>query len=173
MTDILNDKNAGAGNGLVRDVAARSKVYAAVIRLQAAANQADALEGIREITGNLIGSEEVAIFKLDNEKAVCWLYWYVGIDPNQHAYLDLTREPALREVFSGKIVFASGHGAEKLLSINHPVNALVPIVAGGATTAVLVIFGLLPQKTGLDEVDREICEVLAHCAERAVWPHSK
>jgi hypothetical protein len=173
MTDILNDKTSGAGKHLVRDVAERSKIYAAIIRLQDAANQADALEAVREITGNLIGSEEAAIFKIDNEKAVCWLYWYVGIDPNKHAFLDLTREPSLHEVFAGKIVFAGDHGAEKLLSMDHPVNALVPILVGGAITAVLVIFGLLPQKTCLDDVDREICEVLSHCAERTIRPNSK
>jgi hypothetical protein len=104
---------------------------------------------------------------------VCWLYWYVGIDPNKYAFLDLTREPSLHEVFAGKIVFASDHGAEKLLSMDHPVNALVPILVGGAITAVLVIFGLLPQKTCLDDVDREICEVLSHCAERTIRPNGK
>jgi hypothetical protein len=173
MTDILNHKTVVAGKNLVRDVTARSKVYAAIIRLQDAANQADALEAVREITGNLIGSEEVAIFKVDNEKAVCWLYWYVGIDPNKHAFLDVTREPSLQEALSGKIVFAGDNGAEKLLSIDHPVNAIVPILVGGAITAVLVIFSLLPQRTGLDEVDREVCEVLSHCADRAVRPNSQ
>lgn len=171
MTDILNHNDNRAGNGLARNVAAKSKIYAAVLRLQDAVDQADALLAIQEITANLLGSEEVAIFKVDDEKAVCWLYWYFGIDPNKNAFLDVMREPALQVALTGKIVIAGDSSAEKLLSVDHPVTALVPILASGAITAVLVIFRLLPQKTRFDAIDREVCEVLSHCAERAVQPN--
>jgi hypothetical protein len=173
MTDILNHNAAGEGNGLARNVAARSKVYAAVLRLQDAVDQADALQAVQDITANLLGSEEVAIFKVDNEKAVCWLYWHFGIDPNQNAFLDVMREPALQVALAGKIVVAGDSSTANLLSTDHPVTALVPILASGAIAAVLVIFRLLPQKTRFDAIDREICEVLSHCAERAVRPNSQ
>jgi len=173
MADILNHDADSGGNGLARNVAARSKIYAAVLRLQDATSQADALEAVEEITANLLGSEEAAIFKVDNQRAVCWLYWYFGIDPNKNAYLDVMREPALQAALTGKILISGDSGREKLLSMDHPVTALVPILASGAIAAVLVIFRLLPQKARFDAIDREICEVLSHCAERALQPNSK
>ena len=53
----------------------QAKVYAARMRMQNALDQADALDGIREIAGNLIGTEEVAVFKVDKKRSELWLYW--------------------------------------------------------------------------------------------------
>ena len=123
------------------------KVYAARMRLQKASDQADALEGIREIVANLLGSEEVALFRLDPKHAAFWLYWSFGIDPNKHVVLDILIEPSLAEVISGKIWLRKA--GESLLSIDTRVSALVPIIVDNTTAAVLVIFNTFPQKAGL------------------------
>jgi len=36
---------------------------------------------------------------------------------------------------------------------------------------VIVLFRLFPHKTGIEAVDREICDVLSHCAGRAIEPY--
>lgn len=149
----------------------QAKVYAARMRLQNANDQADALDAIREISGNLIGCEEVAVFKIDKKRSELWLYWSTGVDPNKHSVLEVRREPRLKQVLSGKSVFRLKLSTENLLSTDDPVNALIPVLVDGSACAVIVLFRLFPHKAGIEPVDREICEVLSNCAGRAIEPH--
>lgn len=169
MTNLTNAIDPQSEQDLVRDPDARAKVTATLACLHAARDQAGGLEGIREVVANVLGSEEVAVFKVDKEKAVLWLYWCAGIDPNKHVCLDVMREPKLQSVLAGDIVIA-GYSGEKLLSIQDPVNALVPIFLSDTVAAVIVIFRLLPQKTALDASDRHVCRTLSVCASLAILP---
>lgn len=158
----------------LRDVANQAKIYAARMRLQNTIDQADALDAIREIAGNLIGTEELAVFKVDNKRSELWLYWSFGVDPNKHSVLEVSREPKLKQVLTGKCVYRLLLSNENLLSTDDPVSALVPIRIDGNTVAVIVLFRLFPHKAGLDAVDREICDLLSNSAGRAIEPyHSK
>ena len=152
----------------------QAKVYAARMRLQNARDQADALDAIREIAGNLIGTEEVAVFRIDKKRSELWLYWSFGVDPNKHSVLEVRREPKLKRVLNGQSVFRLRRSTENLLSTDDPVNALIPVLVDGSPCAVIVLFRLFPHKPGIETVDREICEVLSNCAARAVEPcHSR
>ena len=165
-------KSAGSEtHARMEDIGKQAKVYAARMRLQKAADQADALDGIREIAGNLIGTEEVAVFKVDEKRSELWLYWSFGVDPNKHSVLEVSREPKLKQVLKGKCVFRPRLSNENLLSSDDPVTALIPIRLDGTTVAVIVLFRLFPHKSSLDAVDHEICEVLSNCAGRAIEPH--
>ena len=151
------------------DLTNQAKVYAARMRLQNTLDQADALDAIREIAGNLIGTEQVAVFKVDKRRSELWLYWSFGIDPNKHVLLDVQQEPQLHAVLKGKSVFRE-HPGKNLLSTDEPVHAIVPILVDGAVAAVVVLFRLVTHKPALEPVDRQICEVLSNCAARAVNP---
>src|SRR5271169_3895227 len=140
------------------DIGAQAKVYAARMRLQNAIDQADALDAIREIAANLIGTEEIAVFKVDKKQSELWLYWSFGVDPNKHAVLEVSREPRLKQVLAGKPVFRPRLSRENLLSFDDPVSALVPILIEDTAVAVIVLFRLLPHKSWLEAVDYEICE---------------
>lgn len=170
MSNISNETESEK-QGQTQDVGDQAKVYAARMRLQNALDQADALDAIREIAGNLIGTEEVAVYKVDKKRSELWLYWSFGIDPNKHAVLEMRREPKLKQVLSGKPVFRLKLSNEKLLSTDDPVSALIPILVDGIPAAVIVLFRLFPHKPGIEAVDREICEVLSNCAGRAVEPY--
>jgi hypothetical protein len=152
------------------DVGHRAKVHAARLRLQNALDQADALDAIREIAGNLIGSEEVAVFKVGKKRSELSLYWSFGVDPNKHSILEVQREPNLTEVLQGKPVFRFPRPNGNLLSTDDPVSALIPIVMNGNVCAVIVLFRLFAHKPGIEAVDLDICEVLSNCAGRAVEP---
>jgi hypothetical protein len=157
--------------GSIEDIGNQAKVYAARMRLQNTLDQADALDAIREIAGNLIGTEQVAVFKVDKKRAELWLYWSFGVDPNKHSVLEVRREPKLKQVLNGKPVFRLRLSNENLLSTDDPVSALIPILVDGSPCAVIVLFRLFPHKAGIEAVDREICEVLSNCAGRAVEPY--
>jgi len=154
------------------DTGSQAKVFAARMRLQKAVDQADALDAIREIAANLIGTEEIAVFKVDQRRSELWLYWSFGVDPNRHSVLEVGREPKLKHVLSsGKPLFRLRLSNENLLSTEDPVSALVPILVDGSPSAVIVLFRLFPHKPGIEPVDREICDVLSHCAGRAIEPY--
>ena len=157
--------------GSTEDIGSQAKVYAARMRLQSAVDQADALDAIREIAANLIGTEEVAVFKVDKKRSELWLYWSFGVDPNKHSVLEVSREPTMKQVLNGKPVYRLKLSKENLLSTDDPVSALVPILVDGTACAVIVLFRLFPHKPGIEAVDREICEVLSHCAGRAIEPY--
>jgi hypothetical protein len=171
MSNISDSPAELEGERSTQAVGDQAKVYAARMRLQNALDQADALDAIREIAGNLIGTEEVAVFKIDKKRSELWLYWSFGIDPNKHSVLDVRSEPRLKQVLCGKPVFRLKLSNENLLSTDDPVNALVPILVDGAACAVIVLFRLFPHKAGIQSVDREICEVLSNCAGRAIEPY--
>jgi hypothetical protein len=171
MSDISNSPPEIEGKGPAQNVGDQAKVYAARMRLQNALDQADALDAIREIAGNLIGTEEVAVFKVDKKRSELWLYWSFGVDPNKHSVLEVGREPKLKQVLSGKPVFRLRLSNENLLSTDDPVSALVPILVEGTPCAVIVLFRLFAHKAGIQPVDREICEVLSNCAGRAIEPY--
>lgn len=163
-------KRVNQGHGSSQELTDQAKVYAARMRLQNTLDQADALDAIREIAGNLIGTEQVAVFKVDRQRSELWLYWSFGVDPNKHALLDVRQEPRLHPVLAGEAVFRE-HANDRLLSTDDPATALVPILVDGKTAAVVVLFRLFPHKPGIELVDREICEVLSNCAGRAVEPY--
>lgn len=154
-----------------QDIGWQAKVYAARMRLQNAIDQADALDAIREIAANLIGTEEIAVFKVDKKRSELWLYWSFGVDPNKHSVLEVSREPKLKQVLGGKPVYRLRLSNENLLSTDDPVSAVVPILVDGSACAVIVLFRLFPHKPGIELVDREICDVLSNCAGRAIEPH--
>jgi len=149
----------------------QAKVYAARMRLQNAVDQADALDAIQEIAGNLIGSEEIAVFKVDKKRPELWLYWSSGVDPNKHPILEVQREPNLKQVLQGKTIFRPPQSKRNLLSTGDPVNALIPVIVNGTVCAVIVLFRLFAHKLEMDAVDADICEVLSSCAGRLVEPY--
>ena len=171
MRNISNSPGEFERNSSNEDIGSQAKVYAARMRLQNAIDQADALDAIREIAANLIGTEEVAVFKVDKKRSELWLYWSFGVDPNKHSVLEVSHEPKLKSVLSGKSVYRLRLSNENLLSTDDPVTALVPILVDGSASAVIVLFRLFPHKTGIEAVDREICDVLSHCAGRAIEPY--
>jgi len=155
----------------LQDLGNQAKVFAARMRLQNTLDQADALDAIREIAANLIGTEEIAVFKVDKKRSELWMYWSFGVDPNKYSVLEVRHETKLKQVLSGKPAFRLRLSNENLLCTDDPVNALIPIVVDGSVSAVIVLFRLFPHKPGIEAVDREICEVLSNCAGRAVEPY--
>ena len=170
MHELIEKLAAQQDPGISESLTARAKIYAARIRLQHVVDQADGLDAIREIAANLIGCEQLAVYKVDHSAAALWLYWSFGIDPNQYAVLDAVKNPNLKEVLTGSIVFAAGDRSRNLLAVEDHVSAIVPIIVSDAVVAVIVLFRLLPQKTAFDVADRELCRVLSGSAGRAITP---
>ena len=139
---------------------------AARLRLRQSLDQKDALEGIREIVANLLGSEEMALFTVDRKKAVLWLFWSFGIDAADHGMMDALTEPALKRVMEGECVVAT---AGTQLSTKPDITAFVPIRFEGETVAVLAILKLLPQKQSIEGTDVDLLNAISSEAGPALY----
>jgi hypothetical protein len=151
------------------DFHARMKISAARARLQNAEGAKDSLQAIREIIAGLIGSQEMAIFTVDKQKAVLWHHWSHGIEAYRYPYVDLLCEPLLLQVLEGKSLFRSCTEYQ-LTALHDPVSALIPISLEGVIVAILVIFRLPSHKSELGELDRLLCQLIGDYGGRALLP---
>jgi GAF domain-containing protein len=145
------------------------KVEAAMLRLRYSTDEENALEAIREIVANLLGSEEMGMYKVDEDKAVLWLYWSFGLDPEAHLMLDTLHEPVLQQVIRGEIYLKNSGGDIDGSDSDAKTTAYVPLRYRGRVVAVLAIFSWLPQKKNFDESDVEILKVLSNEAATALF----
>jgi GAF domain-containing protein len=137
-------------------------------RLRESTDQADALEAFREIITSFLGSEEIGLFKVDREKENLRLFWSFGIDPDRHKVIDALNLPDLQRVIDGELHFADFNGEEGM-DPGTPFCAYVPLRSEGQTVAVLGIQRWLPQKTALDESDRQLLRLLSDEAGKALF----
>jgi hypothetical protein len=131
-------------------------------RLRESIDQPDALEGLREIVGTLLGSEEVALFKVDTKTGFLPLVWSFGIDTEKYEALDACSESVIAKVVQGALHIESD-------ARSAPFNVLVPIRLQDQTVAILAILKLLPQKTGFAAPDLEVLQVLFQEAGPALF----
>lgn len=138
-------------------------------RLADATNHEEALDAIRDIVTNLLGSEEIALFNVEQGQAVLSLFWSFGIDAVRHRTLAAGTSPLLQRVIDGEPylegAFAGGGNGDLIGAF----NALVPIRLGSRTVAVLGIRSLLPQKTRFNESDVQLLRFLSGEAGKALF----
>jgi hypothetical protein len=150
------------------------RLEAARKRLVESSGQEDALDGLREIVANFLGSEEMGLFRVDRRAATFRLFWSFGIDAENY---DLTRalgETGLQRVMRGEChVELPGRNRSGGVV---KVQAFVPICFANQTVAVLAILRLLPQKVAFDRSDMELFKLLSNEAAKPLFgasAHSK
>src|SRR5215831_17751203 len=89
-------------NGAVTSAFRDFQLEVAQRRLADAVDREDALDAIRDIVTNLLGSEEIALFAVEQDQAILSLFWSFGIDAAQHSTLVAGANPLLRRVIDGE-----------------------------------------------------------------------
>src|SRR5271166_6189677 len=75
-----NNGNASGTKRPANDPMNDLRLAAARKRLSESRGQEDALEGLREIVANFLGSEEMGLFRVDRGSARFEVFWSFGID---------------------------------------------------------------------------------------------
>jgi hypothetical protein len=155
-------KSSGAGMNDLRLEAARK-------RLSESSSQQDAIEGLREIVANFVGSEEIGLFKVERRAATFKVYWSFGIDPENYDLLRSLGEAGLQRVMRGEchVVLPSRDRGAVVR-----VQAFVPIRFANQTVAILAILRLLPQKISFDRSDMELFKLLSEEAAKPLFGSS-
>jgi len=147
------------------------RLEAAQRRLRESASRADTFEAIREIVTNLLGCEEMGLFRA--EAGNRGLLWSFGIDPVRHGNLDAFEESALERVLRHgecHVVSNAEEGGDG--DAGQPPRVFIPIRLAGRTVGVLVMLKLLPQKLAFDDADMQLAKMLSDEAGRALFENS-
>jgi K+-sensing histidine kinase KdpD len=154
---------------LQRQANSLANLYVASYSLHSTLDRRQLLDAIKEIVANLIGSEEMALFELDRGADRLVLLDSTGLEPERYRELPLDRGLVALAVRGGQPLVVGpedsrGPGEEAL-------TAVVPLRVAERVAGAIAIFRLLPQKATVEDLDRELFDLLAtqagmalHCA---------
>jgi hypothetical protein len=165
----MNAKNhsAAAAKAVAAESLEELRLNTARKRLAASRDQQDALEGLREIVGTFLGSEEIGLFTVDNRTKSFRGLWSFGIDLEKYDLRKTLGDSGHQRVMRGE--YHVDLGARDHSGKGATIQAFVPISIHGRTVAVLAILRLLPQKTGFDKSDFALFQLLTHEAGTALF----
>jgi len=148
-----------------------TRLNAASARLVQSLEHGEVFEAIAEIIGNLIGSEEVAIFDYCPTDKNFRLAWSWGVEAG-------ALQPFLsgagmfgRAVQQGVSQFQDRQLGTARLPFEKNLTACIILKSSREVVGLIAIFGLLPQKNCLEWVDYELLKFLETYAAVAIQFH--
>lgn len=144
-------------------------LFVTTYRLHATLDRKEVLASINETVINLIGSEDFAVYELDPDG--CWLHLVnsFGINGESFQRVALGAGPIGRAAQAGELLILDrGHG-ENGLPEGKALEIFIPLKLSGEVTGGIAIFSLLPQKDVLEELDRELFDLLSCHAATALY----
>ena len=154
-----NESNASGPKAAAAEAMNDVRLAAARKRLAESSGQEDAIEGLREIVANFLGSEEMGLFKVESRTATFEAFWSFGIDLENYDLLRALGDTGLQRVMRGEchIEFV----AREHFGGMGKAQAFIPIGFAHQTMAILAILRLLPQKLAFDRSDMELFKLLS------------
>jgi GAF domain-containing protein len=146
------------------------RLAAARKRLVESRNEEDAIEGLREIVGNLLGCEEIGLFKVDRAGKRCSVCWSFGADLENYDLLKALGDTGQARVMRGEYhIELKDRDRSSGMAKG---QAFIPIRVADQTIGILAILRLLPQKTAFDAHDMELFKLLSDEAARPLFGNS-
>jgi len=145
-----------------------ANLYVASYRLHGTLDRKEVIEAIQEIIANLIGSEEACLFELHPESGSLELAACFGLSADSARTMPSACAPIAQAVKSGEIFVADAQHRPGS-ALEDRLTACVPLTLDGRVTGALAIFQLLPQKSAIEDVDRELFDLLATHAATALY----
>lgn len=146
-----------------------ANLYVASYRLHGTLDRKEVIAAIQEIIANLVGSEEAALFELDPETQTLRLEASFGLEPESCREVPLGSGPIGQAARTGEIYVAEPERPLTGDALLDGLTACVPLTLAGRVTGVIALFRLLPQKAAIEELDRELFELLATQAAAALY----
>ncbi|HEX3153485.1 MAG TPA: hypothetical protein VHV32_02620 [Candidatus Angelobacter sp.] len=141
------------------DKAVRAKLYAAAKALQQAVRQNMVADAIFEIGSNLMGCEQIALLVTCQQQDRIALLGSVGVNPEQLETIRRNAKRIIEEAPADSIYIKAGVDDHSFLS-SLAITARIPVRLDSTRKGAIVLFDLLPQRTGLDSGDRELLKLL-------------
>ncbi|HKU41104.1 MAG TPA: GAF domain-containing protein [Polyangiales bacterium] len=145
-----------------------ANLYVASYRLYSSLDRREVLQVMQEVIINLIGSEELGIFELDDSRRQLKLLASFGIDEREWSIVPLDDSPIAETARSGEM-FLRDPPPNHQSSPPSSLTAVIPLKVEGKVIGVIAVFRLLPQKRALVAVDRELFALLGSHAAMALY----
>jgi nitrate/nitrite-specific signal transduction histidine kinase len=145
-----------------------ANLYVASYQLSGTQDRQRVLAAIQEIVINLIGSEELAIWQVDEELEVLWLAGAFGVNQREWAGVPLGSGIVGAVALTGQR-FVAGDADARGFGREEHLTACIPLKLDDKVVGVIGIFRLLPQKQGLEPVDFELFDLLGSHAASALY----
>jgi len=146
-----------------------TNLYVASYQLHGTLDRRVVLDTIQEIIANLVGSEEVAIFELEPDGKGLSLSAALGIEMDQLGRVTVGEGLIGRVAQTGETYIAGEASSEHALPQEARLTACLPLKLEDRVTGVIALFRLLPQKSGIADLDRELFDLLAVHAAMALY----
>lgn len=147
------------------------RLYAASERLKRAVHNGDVTQAIVEIVSNLIGCEEIAILEL-REPSELSLLAGCGISSEHQEALVLHADEVVLAIEQDEITRVRGERNSDDWRSRLGITAFVPVWHNRRPRGAIVLYGLLPQRTGLDAADDELLLLLSIFSGPALFHHA-
>jgi len=168
---MKSDKSDASGmKPPAADLTKDLRLGAARERLVESRDQEDAIDGLREIVANFLGSEEIGLFRVDRSTSTFQVFWSFGIDLERYDLLRALGDAGLQRVMRGECHVELG--TRDSLGKMVKAQAFVPIRLANQTIAILAILRLLPQKLAFDRSDMELFKLLSDEAAQPLFGSS-
>jgi nitrate/nitrite-specific signal transduction histidine kinase len=149
-----------------------ANLYVASYRLHSTLDRQEVISVIEEIIINLIGSEELAILAQKPESAWSTVGAF-GIEDERLeqivAEIEAGRGAIWKAIAAGERFVASGENQGDLAAPEAGLTVCVPLILDGKVTGAIAVFRLLGQKSGLEEIDLQLFDLLASHAATALY----
>jgi len=136
-----------------------ANLYVATYRLHGTLDREEVLQAIHEIIINLIGSEELAVFELDEANQRLNLLSSFGVDAARYAALPLDDSPIATTALTGEM-YLHEPPPSYAASPESSLTTCVPLKVDDRVIGVIAVFRMLPQKPILAPLDRELFGLL-------------
>ena len=146
-----------------------ASLYVVSYRLHSTLDRQAVLDTIQEIIINLIGSEELGVFESRDDEGALSLVSHFGIEPSRYSRIPFGAGLIGRTALSGETYIASKQNGRDKLPAEADLTACIPLKLDGKVLGTIAIFRLLEQKSGLEELDIELFDLLATHAATALY----
>lgn len=146
-----------------------ANLYVACCRLHSTLELNGVIEAVREIVINLVGTEELALFELDQSGSTLSLIGSFGIDEQQFREIRVGEGPIGGAAAMGRLFIRRGEEPDGPLVNGLPLSACVPLKVDGRVTGAIAVFRLLQQKGNFGPADIELFDLLATHAASALY----
>jgi nitrate/nitrite-specific signal transduction histidine kinase len=145
-----------------------ANLYVASYQLNGTLDRERVVAAVQEIVINLIGSEELAIWELDEELDALSLISSFGINHREWAGVPLGSGVVGTVADSGER-FVAAEADVKPFGREENLTACIPLKLDDRVVGAIGIFRLLQQKQGLEPVDFELFDLLGSHAASALY----
>jgi GAF domain-containing protein len=164
----LNKQATGAKVAMAADPMNELRLAAARKRLAESLDEEDAIEGLREIVANLLGCEEIGLFKVDPDGKSFSVCWSFGADLENYDLLKALGDSGRQQIMRGQC-HVGEEDRDRTTGMAKG-QAFVPIRVANQTVGILAILRLLPQKAAFDAHDMELFKLLSEEAATPLFP---